>query len=132
MLSLILGIRDLNEGNIGIDKEERLKMIDFYVPDTESFLRRKILDDFKSRSNFGRVGEAGEMLAKIISEERVKIARNALPHWKRINDITSEIIGCEKNELRKHDITFQTKTNDVDQYVDDIKANYSSMCTAFQ
>lgn len=103
-----------------------MTIIDFYV---ENFLRRKLLEDFKCRSNFGGVGGAGEKLAEIAFEERVK---DALPHWSRINDITSDIIGGEKNELRKHGITFQTATNDVDQYVDDIKANYLPMCTAFQ
>ncbi|CAD6199796.1 unnamed protein product [Caenorhabditis auriculariae] len=132
LLSLILGIRDLNEGNIGSTKEKALSIIDFYVPDTDNFLRRRILDDFKNKSNFGGLGKANEILTEIGHEERMKIAKDALPHWSRIKSVTSDIIGIEKSELREHGIKFGTATNDVENYLQDIKLNYDSICLAFQ
>lgn len=132
MLLLILGIRDLNEGNIGLNKEKSLSIVDFYVPDYDNFLRHKILDDFKDKSNFGGVGKANEILTEIGQEERMKIAKDALPHWSRINSMTSDIIGIEKSQLREHGIKFGTATNDIDNYLQDIKSNYTSICLAFQ
>ncbi|UMM22641.1 hypothetical protein L5515_003762 [Caenorhabditis briggsae] len=132
LLSLILGIRDLNEGNIGSTKEKALSIIDFYVPDTDNFLRRRMLDDLKNKSNFGGLGKANEILTEIGHEERMKIVKDALPHWSRIKSITSDIIGIEKSELREHGIKFGTATNDVENYLQDIKLNYDSICLAFQ
>ncbi|CAB3409847.1 unnamed protein product [Caenorhabditis bovis] len=106
LLSLILGIRDLNEGNIGSTKEKALSIIDFYVPDTDNFLRRKILDDLKNKSNFGGLGKANEILSEIGHEERMKIVKDALPRWIRIKSITSDIIDIEKSELREHGIKY--------------------------
>lgn len=131
MLSLILGIRDLNEGNIGLNKEENLSIIDFYVPDLDNFIRREILDDFKHKNKFGGVGKANEILTEIGPEERMKIAKSVMPRWNRIKDIKSEIIGAEKSELREHGIK-ETYTDDVENYLQNIKENYALMYLAFQ
>ena len=132
MLSLILGIRDLNEGNIGIDKDGTLAIIDFFVPDNESFLRNNIVTAFKDRSNFAGLGKAEEILVEVKSDERVRIAKSALPRWSRIRTVTSEIISTEKSELQEHGIKFGTATNDIDSYINDIKANYDSICRSLE
>ena len=132
MLSLILGIRDLNEGNIGIDKDGRLAIIDFFVPDNESFLRNNIITAFKDRSRFAGVGKGVEVLIEVKPDERVRIAKSALPRWSRIRTITSEIISTEKSELQQHGIKFGTATNDVDSYISDIKENYDSICRSLE
>lgn len=68
-------------------------IIHFYVFDADNFLWRKILDDFKYKSNFGGVIKANKYLAEIGREERMKIVKDAIIRWNWINDIKSEIIN---------------------------------------
>ncbi|CAJ0580575.1 unnamed protein product, partial [Mesorhabditis spiculigera] len=136
LLSLILGIRDLNEENIGSTEEKALSIVDFYVPAAANFLHRRIVDDFKCKNlfggTFGGMGKADEILTEIAHDERMKIAKDALPHWNRITTMTSDIIGMEESELREHGIKFWTSASDVEDYLQDIKSNYASICSAFQ
>ncbi|EFO84376.1 hypothetical protein CRE_19907 [Caenorhabditis remanei] len=132
LLSLILGIRDLHEGNIGSTREKALSIIDFYVVDTDNFQRRRILDDLKNKSNAGEIGKVREILTEIEYEERMKIAKDALPKWSRINSITIDIIGVEIRELQELGTKYRIGTDDVESYLEDIKFNYDSICLAFQ
>ncbi|KAF1762851.1 hypothetical protein GCK72_011114 [Caenorhabditis remanei] len=132
LLSLILGIRDLHEGNIGSTREKALSIIDFYVVDTDNFQRRRILDDLKNKSNVGDLGKVREILTEIEYEERMKIAKDALPNWSRINSITIDIIGVEIKELQELGTKYRIGTDDVESYLEDIKFNYDSICLAFQ
>lgn len=131
LLSLILGLRDLNDENFGISNCKALAVIDFYVPDSENFLKTNIMNEFKNRNNFGTLSKSYEILAETRSEERIDVAKKALLRWKEIKQISSEIIGKEKIELRNHCIKFGSNPVDVDKYLNDILSNYESICSIF-
>ncbi|CAI5437494.1 unnamed protein product [Caenorhabditis angaria] len=128
LLYLILGIHDLHEGNIGINKENNLSIVDFSVPDNT--LRPDIFDAFMNKKKFGRYEKVNEILAQIGHEERMQIAKDALPRWSKINCMTSDIIDGEINVLReKHGLNDITRHVD---YLEAIKSNYTTICLALQ
>lgn len=51
----------------------------------------------------------------------MKIAKDAIPRWARINDIKSEIISAETNKLLEIQPRFDI---DIDEYINDIKEKY--------
>uniref|UniRef100_A0A1I7TJ21 PI3K/PI4K domain-containing protein n=1 Tax=Caenorhabditis tropicalis TaxID=1561998 RepID=A0A1I7TJ21_9PELO len=132
LLFLILGIRDLHQENIGLDLGNNLSIIDFYLPDTDLLLRRNIFDDFKNENRYESILKAHDILSEIGQEERLKIAKDALPRWSQINSITSDIIGIEMSELYEQGVKFMTTppTDLVDGYLEDIKVNYTTICSA--
>lgn len=77
------------------------------------------------------LGEVSEILTEIGHEERIRIAKDTLPRWSQINSITSDIIGGEMSELQRHGMKFVPDTTDVESYLQDIKTNYASICSAF-
>uniref|UniRef100_A0A1I7TSV2 Transaldolase n=1 Tax=Caenorhabditis tropicalis TaxID=1561998 RepID=A0A1I7TSV2_9PELO len=107
-----------------------LSIVDFYVPDSVTFLQSQIFLDFQNKSHFGGVGPASEILHEIGKDERIAIAREAVPQWSRINDLGIDIIGKEKEELREHGIKFGNATDDVNKYLEEVKTNYALFCSA--
>ncbi|EFO98448.1 hypothetical protein CRE_02671 [Caenorhabditis remanei] len=130
LLSLILGIRDLNIGNIGSNQQKDLAIVDFCVTNGVNFVERKIVNNFLNKNNFDVPDISHDTLANIGHEERMKIAKDALAKWSQISTITSDIIGDEKRELRKHGIVLGNATDDVESYIEDIKLNYDSIFLA--
>ncbi|CAI4224841.1 unnamed protein product [Auanema sp. JU1783] len=132
LLFLILGLRDLNEGNTGLNQEKNMCIFDFMIADIEVYLRSQMLNDYKNKNILQNIRKASTILTGIGAEERMQIAEDALPRWDRINSMTRNVIDSELNELRKHGIELKTTSNDIDSYLHDVKLNYISLCSAFQ
>ena len=128
LLSLIMGLRDLNDENFGISQSNtELSIVDFYVSDIENFVRPNIVYEFKNNNNFGSLSLPSEILSEMKSDERCEVAKQALLRWKKIKEINSDLISSEKQELRTHGIKFGSNTMDVEQYIKDIISNYDIM-----
>ncbi|EGT36628.1 hypothetical protein CAEBREN_31136 [Caenorhabditis brenneri] len=132
LLSLLIGVRDLNEGNIGSNEDSTVSIIDFYVTDKDNFVEPDIINTFKNKSRFGGEGTAADVLVEIGPEERMSIVKDAVTQWSMIKEMTTDIIDQEKTELKAHGIEFGTVTNDVESYLRDIKLNYETICSAFE
>lgn len=66
--------------------------------------------------------KCNELLTKVKPIEKTEIPK--MPHWNQIKIVASEIKS-------KHGIKFITTTNDVDNYIKNIKKNYALMCLDF-
>lgn len=132
LFALILGVHDLNSGNIGTDHEGNFAVIDCYVG--RNILCRDIVNSFKTADNVDGISSGGmayRILSEMSAEERVKFAKDALPKWSEIRKATAELIRAEKTKLRDHGIALGTGTDEVKRYIQDVQANYELLCTEF-
>lgn len=75
------------------------------------------------------MGMSKLILNSIDSDEMMQIAKEALPKWSGIRNLTDDIIEAEKNELREHGVQFQAAVDELNMYIDHIKKNYDAICS---
>lgn len=114
-----------------MDGKNTLSVIDFCPPHGDNFLQRDIVNDFTNRNKIDQF-DVNEILRGTKPEKRVQIAKVALDRWGKLKTVTSALIDNEKTKLRENGIKFENGTNDVEEYIKDIKANFETLYLGLQ
>lgn len=127
MLTILTGIKDLHDNNLGIGKEKTLQIVDFAPSSLVLYSKQEMADALYEKSFFYDISKCNAAIKTITNENKKAFGEAAIARWYNIKNISLELVENEKNILKEYGIKFKSSTEDLIKYIDDIKTNFENL-----